>query len=49
VFAANQNGTAQFFSAGTLQGYSLGLSFTSQQLTDYYNAMLTFQQALGRN
>lgn len=32
-----------------LRGYSIGKHFTSQGVTDYYNALQAFQTALGRN
>lgn len=35
--------------AGRSQGYSIGLSMTDQQASDFYTAMQTFQTALSRN
>jgi hypothetical protein len=51
VFNASTGGspTGNQYWNNALRAYSIGKDFTSGQLTDYYNAMLAFQTALGRN
>jgi hypothetical protein len=52
VFATNQfpgSVSPSGYTAARLNAYSIGLGMTSQQASDYYTAMQTFQTALGRN
>jgi hypothetical protein len=49
VHAINSAGTAASFNNGRILAYSIGLGLDSQQVTDFYNAMQTFQTALTRN
>jgi hypothetical protein len=50
VFAGqNSAGTVTSASDSRMSGYSVGLSLTAQQVTDFNSAMQTFQAALSRN
>lgn len=48
VFAGNRNGTLTLPAAIRLGGYSVGLSMTPTQASNYYAAMQAFQTALRR-
>lgn len=51
IFNNNVGGSANVTQGwhDALRAYSLGKHFTSQGVTDYYNALQAFQTALGRN
>jgi hypothetical protein len=52
VFARNRadsGNTGDQFLAATLQGYSIGTSFTASQAAAFSSAVVAFQTALGRN
>lgn len=49
ILARNDNGTADRFGNSRVMAYSIGEGITSQQASDYYNAVQTFQTSLGRN
>ena len=52
VFARNRadsGNTGDQFLAATLQGYSIGVSFTAAQASAFSSAMVAFQTALSRN
>ena len=48
VFAGNNNGTAQAFTAGRLRMYSIGNGLTAAQALAFSNAVVAFNTALGR-
>jgi hypothetical protein len=49
VFAVNKGDVVTSLYGGSLRGYSIGLSMSSENASDYYTAMQAFQTALGRN
>jgi hypothetical protein len=49
IFANNFNDSASDISGMLCRHYSVGLGMTSAQALAYYNALQTFQTALGRN
>lgn len=48
VYARNNNGTPSGYWSGRACMYSIGLNFTDAQALAFYNAVQTFQTALGR-
>lgn len=48
VFALNNNGTPQRYTAGRVRMYSLGDPMTASQVTAFTNAVVAFNTALGR-
>jgi hypothetical protein len=52
IFARNRadsSNSGDSFLAATLQGYSIGTSFSASQASAFYSAMQAFQTSLGRN
>ena len=49
VFGLNTGGSVGSLTNGRIGAYSFGLKFTDSQALAFYNALQTFQTALGRN